>query len=284
MIVEGRPGQQGLGESVGLAGGEAGRPLSPSMLKTSGGQRKEAEVPVAMQRVDPRPDEEKLSEEDKEQLRTEGIHVEEIDLGSQLELENYFNLLRNRSNRQHFTNVPKTIEDLRRELSRPGIHGLVIKNALDEIDDPTINPLHKIIGYSMIEDPPEGQEDAWIKHAVIANYYQNRKERDRSKNHVGTRSMRTIIKWAFETKTTDGRERTKLNAAVVKWVPNWERAYHMFDLLGFRDMATFKNQAIVQLADGKIVRTDTDRFELERDYWEAMESKRVSQETSSSHS
>ena len=82
-----------------------------------------------------------LPKEEVSRLRTIVVSVQEIDIDSVEEMTQYFTLLQDSANREHFVGVPQSIEELALELRKPEIHGLVAVNALNEI-----------VGYGMVRD------------------------------------------------------------------------------------------------------------------------------------
>jgi len=177
------------------------------------------------------------------------IRVEQIDLSTN-QSSQYLQLLQDPINSAHFNPVPRDVDELIRELKTSGLHGVVGKNLLEEP-----------VGYSKLRDPQPGRNDTWIEGLVIENDLQNKG--GENELHAGSQFLEEIIKYAFSTPTHDGRVRTKVNAAVVKGIPNWERACGVFERSGFRNLGTYEDQVEVT---GEM--KDVEVFELKRSAWE----------------
>lgn len=184
--------------------------------------------------------------------RAEIREVREIDMDSE-EVRQYFNLLRQDSNRVHFVGVPQTLEEFRAELERPEMRALVAVNNFDEA-----------IAFATISDStPSPEHEHWLQRVVVINDLQNKRRRV---NHAGRDFLDRVVDWAFTQPTHDGRERTKLTASVVMGVPNWFRADQMFEHYGFEHRARLYNQVDV-IVYGQQRTVSTERFELTRDKW-----------------
>jgi len=177
------------------------------------------------------------------------VRAEQIDLAAD-QPNQYLRLLRDPVNSVHFNPVPRDVGELIRELKAGGLHGVVGKNLLEES-----------VGYCKLRDPQSGRNDTWVEGLVIENDLQN-KGRE-SELHAGSQFLEEIIKYAFSTPTHDGRVRPKINAAVIKDIPNWERACGVFERSGFRNLGTFEEQVEVM---GEM--KDVEVFELKRSAWE----------------
>lgn len=177
------------------------------------------------------------------------VRAEQIDLSANQPIQ-YLRLLRDPVNSVHFNPVPRDVEELIKELKTTGLHGVVGKNLLEEP-----------VGYSKLRDPQPGRNDTWIEGLVIENDLQNKGRENEV--HAGSQFLEEILKYAFSTPAHDGRVRTKVDAAVIKDIPNWERACGVFERSGFRKLGTYEDQVDV---DGKM--KDVEVFELKRSMWE----------------
>jgi len=177
------------------------------------------------------------------------VRAEQIDLSTG-QPSQYLRLLRDPVNSVHFNPVPRDAGELIKELRTSGLHGLVGKNWLGES-----------VGYCKLRDPQLGRNDTWVEGLVIENDLQNKGRENEL--HAGSQFLEEIIKYAFSTPTHDGRARPKINAAVIKDIPNWERACGVFERSGFRILGTFEDQVEV-LGEMK----DVEVFELKRSTWE----------------
>lgn len=190
----------------------------------------------------------------------------------------YLDLLKRRSNRQHFVGIPNASDELRRQLEEQGVHALA-----------GINALGNAVGFTIIRDAQPGQSDNWIEKIVIDNTLQNRRGRrtlaekvvgqSSEPYHVGHDFLEKIVEWAFTTKMHDGREREALHTAIVMFVPNYERVDALFTHFfgqdergrskgGFNPVMRLNEQANVQLSDGRLVKRPISRFALYRQQWE----------------
>lgn len=200
-----------------------------------------------------------LSEAEILRRRTTVVSVQEIDLDSPEELQQYHQLLKYPANRQHFVGVPETVEEFTLELRIPETHGLVC------IDD-----LSKIVGYAVVHDAPRGRHDNFIEKFVVVNSLQGRRaRREDDPPGVGMQFLDKVVEWGFGTPTHDGRERTTLHAAIVMNVPNWERPRRLFRGYGFDLQTVITNQADVLLRGMREPTTrDVMWLKLERENWE----------------
>ena len=190
-----------------------------------------------------------VSPQERLRKRSTIVRAEQIDLASD-QPSQYLRLLRDPVNSAHFNPVPRDVDELIRELKTSGLHGVVGKNLLEEP-----------VGYSKLRDPQPGRNDTWIEGLVIENDLQNKG--GENEFHAGSQFLEEIIKYAFSTPTHDGRMRIKVNAAVIKDIPNWERACGVFERSGFRKLGTYEDQVEV-LGEMK----DVEVFELKRSAWE----------------
>lgn len=153
---------------------------------------------------------------EKEMLRRQVAGAYEVDTTNPYELANfsreYLRLLREPSNRYHFTAIPDSVENMMAILNEPSKHGLAIFNVLGET-----------LGFATIEDAERDQGDNWLGKMVLVNNLQNKNRGENRPTHVGTDAIGKAVEWAFTTPAHDGRERKRLYAAVVLFVPNEER-------------------------------------------------------------
>lgn len=190
-----------------------------------------------------------------EQKRRTVIGVREVDPSNLDQVKPYFNLLRNPTNKAHFTDISAMFAEFAEELKNPKVHPLV-----------GINQLGEEIGYATLIDARRQQNDHGIIHVVVNNALQSRTKSNPSR--VGSQLLERVVEWAFATPTDDGRERIKLYGSVVEGVPNWERGRRLFLGRGFKYIGTLPDQSDVTLRNGELVRKPSMRFELLRSDWE----------------
>ena len=178
--------------------------------------------------------------------------VQEIDFSTN-QLSHYLRLLQDPINSLHFNPVPKDVGELMDEFKIPALHGIVGKNLLGDT-----------VGYSKLRDSDPGRHDTWIEGLVIEKDLQNKGD---GGHHVGSQFLKEIIGYAFSTPTYDGRQRTKLDAGVIKDIPYWQRASGVFRRCGFKFIGTLEDQ--VDLLGGV---KDVELFELKRSAWEEISS------------
>lgn len=201
-----------------------------------------------------------LSEEEISRLRTTVVSVREIDVESR-DLNSYFLLLNNPSNREHFTGLPPTIEDLASELNKPDMHGLV-----------GINGLGEAVGYAIVRDAQLNENDSWIRMFVVDNRFQRRRPRAGGESPgVGTQFLDKLVEWVFTTQTHDGRDRESLHAGVIMDVDGWLRSRGLFRGYGFGSVYVLDDEVSVFIRKvGETVKRDFIRFSLSKRDWEAM--------------
>src|SRR5262249_38565167 len=121
----------------------------------------------------------------------------------------YLRLLQHPLNTSHFPAVPELLQPFRDQLAAPGVH-------------PHMGLDHgRAVAFATIRDAQPQQHDHWLEQLVVANEFQTPQpkydddttKRDRGP-HIGHRFVEQLLRWAFTTPTEDGRERTKLDAAV----------------------------------------------------------------------
>ncbi len=206
-------------------------------------------------------------------LRGEVKSVRELNLESD-EPAIYLDLLRRNS--AHFTGIFTHIEnDIKPIKLRK------FKSYLKKANNHPIVGLNKYgekIGYAVVSDAPEGQHDNWIERFIIIDDLQG----DVTPAKTGRTMLKSVLDYAFTTRDYLGRDRKKIDAAIVMFVPGWERAYNLFFKDSkFETKQTLPNQADVYippgvlldgekepLLEGRIVTRPTARFETMRDNWE----------------
>lgn len=184
-----------------------------------------------------------FSEEERYQI----VALRELNLESEQDLDNYFRLLTHPDNIEHFSNPPTDAENLKQKLVHDSTHAYMAENILGEV-----------VGGGGINDAPEGENDHWIVKVVVDPEFQGRR--------LGKQLVAQLTEKAFFTKTPDGRDRTKIDAAVIRNVRGWERMPRILEQLGFRPLHILLQQVDV-LEQGMIVKKPTERWELRKDDW-----------------
>ena len=207
---------------------------------------------------------------EREELRKTVLNVQEVNTEDPKTLHafsaTYLKLLKRPANRSHFTNIPPNVEAMKEELSRKSNHGLAIYDALEDI-----------VGFAIISDAERDQSDNWLNKMVIVNNLQNKK--DRKSGNVGTQALDKIVEWAFTHQTDDGRDRNSLHAAMVMYVPNFERMDRALLKSGFHFVSRLDSQAMVTLRNGKRDLRPVQRFEINRETWELNKLRRMQANT-----
>lgn len=186
------------------------------------------------------------------QERYSVVRLREFDPQDEADLNMYFRLLTDPLNISHFSSPPKNPEDLKQKLERDKTHAYLAENISGEV-----------IGAGGINDASEGEHDHFLVKVVVDPELQGR--------GVGRVLVIQLIEKAFSTKTTDGRERTKLDAAVIRNVPGWDRMPHILEQLGFQPKQILLRQ--VDVLDQKreeVVRKPTERWEIMKEEWMRM--------------
>ena len=176
--------------------------------------------------------------------------VRETDLGNPNEIDLYFQLLRDPNNSTHFSAFPDSPQALRDQLTQDGNHGYT-----------AINVLNEPVGFALIQDAEPKQHDHWIAKLVLLSQLQG--------NRVGGQILDKLLKAGFTTPTSDNRLRTKLTAAVIMGVKDWERPFRLFRSRGFRVVGILENQVDVT-TNGITTTHDVVRLEYLKKYWEAV--------------
>ena len=173
--------------------------------------------------------------------------LRELNLGSEQDLSDYFRLLTHPDNIEHFSNPPTDTENLKQKLVHDSTHAYLAENMLGEV-----------VGGGGINDAPEGEHDHWLVKIVVDPKSQSR--------GLGKQLVAQLVEKAFSAKTPDGRDRTKIDAAVIRNVRGWERMPRILEQLGFRPLHILLQQVDVQ-EQGAIVKKPTERWELTKDDW-----------------
>lgn len=177
------------------------------------------------------------------------VRLREFDPQNEADLDIYFRLLTDPLNISHFSSPPKNPEDLKQKLERDKTHAYLAENINGEV-----------IGAGGINDASEGEHDHFLVKAVVDSELQGK--------GVGRMLVIQLIEKAFFTKTTDGRERTKLDAAVIRNVPGWDRMPHILEQLGFQPKQILLRQVdVLDQESEEVVRKSTERWEIMREDW-----------------
>lgn len=180
------------------------------------------------------------------------VRLREFDPQNKDDLNAYFGFLTHPLNIRHFSNPPKDSEDLKQKLERDKTHAYLAENIDGEK-----------IGAGGINDAPEGEHDHFLVKVVV--------DPDLQEKGVGTALVIQLIEKAFFTKTSDGRDRQKLDAAVIREVPGWDRMPHILEKLGFQPKQILLRQVdVLDQEKAEIVRKPTERWEIMREEWMRM--------------
>lgn len=177
------------------------------------------------------------------------ISLREFDPQNEGDLNAYFRFLSHPLNIGHFSNPPKDPEDLKQKLERDKTHAYLAENINGEL-----------IGAGGINDASEGEHDHFLVKVVVDPELQGK--------GVGRILVIQLIEKAFFTKTSDGRERTKLNAAVIRNVPGWDRMPNILEGLGFQPKQILLRQVdVLDQEKEEVVRKPTERWEIMKEDW-----------------
>lgn len=182
-----------------------------------------------------------------EKERYQIIALRELNLEDQQDLDDYFGMLTHADNIEHFANPPKDADDLKQKLIHDNTHAYLAENVLGEV-----------VGGVGINDAPEGEHDHWLVKVVVNPALQGK--------GLGKQLVAQLTEKAFSTKTPDGRDRTKIDAAIIRNVKGWERMPRILEQLGFRPLHILLQQVDV-FEQGVTVKKPTERWELRRDDW-----------------
>lgn len=194
------------------------------------------------------------SSQEKDELRMSHerysvVRLREFDPQNEADLNIYFRLLTDPLNISHFSSPPKDPEDLKQKLERDKTHAYLAENINGEV-----------IGAGGINDASEGEHDHFLVKVVVDPELQGR--------GVGRILVIQLIEKAFSTKTTDGRERTKLDAAIIRNVPGWDRMPHILEQLGFQPKQILLRQVdVLDQEKEEVVRKSTERWEIMKEEW-----------------
>lgn len=182
--------------------------------------------------------------------------LQEMDLSRHIRwIEHYLRLLQYPDNRQHFTNVPKSLDKFLEDLAPKSVHPFAAINGHG-------NPVGFTTGY----DAEPAQHDHFIGKTVVETNLQT--QTGVESPHVGGQMLEMLLETMYiRTKTHDGRPRKKISAAVVNGVENSERAKSLFMKHGFRIVANLPVQADVILKSDLTATKDVTRLEQTRADW-----------------
>lgn len=148
--------------------------------------------------------------------------------------------------REHFAFVPKTLEDLANFYETHDQHGYAARNARGEI-----------LGALTLRDNLSSiRRNGYVERVAVGPEYQGK--------GIGTQMMAAAINHAF---SQEGHNYYKLTLAVVPDIETWERTYHVYKKLGFKDGAVWRNHVVIEAglvepgatpADGAILRMLSD--------------------------
>lgn len=166
----------------------------------------------------------------------------------------YIDFLHDPRNRAHFASPPATVEAFRSlAKENPLYHPLVGVNGLGEV-----------VGGAVIHDARHPLHDHFAELFVVNPELQG--------HHVGTSFMIKVIDWACTTQTGEepARWRRKLDLAIIKNVPGWERMRQLVQGLGFQRVSTLPEQVSVIVERGGMTvfsYKPTQRYEMNLARW-----------------
>lgn len=182
-----------------------------------------------------------------EEERYRIVVLRELNLESEQDLNSYFKLLTYPDNIEHFSNPPTDTENLKQKLAHDSTHAYLAENMLGEV-----------VGGGGINDAPEGEHDHWLVKVVVDPAFQGKGS--------GKQLVAQLAEKAFFTKTHTGKDRTKIDAAIIRNVRGWERMPRILEQLDFRPLHILLQQVDVQ-EQGETVKKPTERWELRKDDW-----------------
>jgi len=187
--------------------------------------------------------------------------LRELGLENEQDLSDYHRLLVHPLNIEHFANPPRDPQDLRQRLIRDNTHAYLSDNMLGQT----------LFGGG-INDAAESEHDHFLVKVVVDPDFQGRgRNPDFRGESTGRQGLVMLIEEAFTTLTNDGRERIKLDAAVIRHVNNWDRMPRLLISLGFRPVSILLDQVDVFIQrEARRVRKPTERWELRREDWRAL--------------
>lgn len=176
--------------------------------------------------------------------------IQSVDDGS---VQRYVDFLNHPRNRSHFATPPVTVEEFRTLAQNDLYHPLV-----------GINGLGEVIGGAVIHDARHPLHDHFVELFVV--------DPDLQGHHVGTSMMKKVIDWASTTQTGEkcARWRRKLDLAIIKDVPGWERMRQLVQGLGFQRVSTLQEQVSVIVERGGMTvfsYKPTQRYEMNLARW-----------------
>lgn len=183
------------------------------------------------------------------------VSLRELNLESERDMDAYFALLSHKDNVEHFGNPPVDAPDLKRKLERDNTHAYVAEDQSGNI-----------VGVGGINDAAEGEHDHFLVKIVVDPQFQSKGVGQGE--DIGKQLVVLLTEKAFFTRASDGRQRFKLDAAIIEGVPGWERMPHILESLGFNFRSKLPRQVdVYDSTEERVVRKSTQRWEIERDEW-----------------
>ncbi|EKD65465.1 MAG: hypothetical protein ACD_50C00082G0003 [uncultured bacterium] len=168
------------------------------------------------------------------------------------DLSAYYNLLTNPKNRIHYANPPIDASDLKQRLLHDRTHTYLSENKLGST-----------VAGGGINDAAENEHDHFLVKVVIDPELQG--------HGMGRRFIAGLVDKAFHERTDDGRIRTKLDAAIIRDVPEWDRMPRALRSLGFKFVHYLPNQITIVDQESGVEKTQpTERWEILREDWMRM--------------
>jgi len=178
------------------------------------------------------------------------VRFRELDRKSEADLKALFELLTHPRNVEHFSKPPSDYLNLRDKLIRDNTKVYLAENSLGEI-----------VGGGGINDAQEGEHDHWLVKVAVKPDLQGK--------GIGRQLVVRLVDEAFNTKTSDGRDRGKLVVSVIRNVDGWWRMPKLLGLLDFRPLHIMMEEVDVFVQDiGKTVKQPTERWEIRKIEWQ----------------
>lgn len=185
-----------------------------------------------------------------EEERSTVARFRELDRKSEGDLKAFFELLTHPKNIEHFSNPPTDYLSLRDKLTRDNTKAYLAENSLGEI-----------VGGGGINDAQEGEHDHWLVKVAVKPELQGK--------GIGKQLVVRLVDEAFNTKTSDGRERGKLVVSIIRNVQGWWRTPDLFGGLDFRPLHIMMDEVDVFVQDiGRTIKKPTERWEIRRTEWQ----------------
>lgn len=184
-----------------------------------------------------------------EQERYRIVSLRELKVENEQDLKDFYRLLTDPANIEHFSSPPTDPENLKQKLIRDSTRAYLAEDMSG-----------RVVGAGGINDAEEGQHDHWVVKVAVDPSVQGK--------GIGKQLVARLVEEAFTTKTSDGRDRRKLDASIIRNVDGWWRMPRILENLGFRPLHIMLNEVDVYVQEaGRTVKKPTERWELRKDDW-----------------